>query len=188
MATANAAKSVGFGSQIGTLAAGMQADIVVIATSGAKDFSAPLQASSEDVALVMRGGKALYGDTLLLQAAGGSSSCASLDVCNVDKSVCIDTPAVTLAQVQSVIESTYPLYSCRGATPPDEPTCIPYRDTYPNGTSATDPDGDGVPSTSDDCPGIFNPPRSMDDNVQSDLDRDGYGDACDAKPLDASSH
>jgi hypothetical protein len=188
MATANAAKAMGFGAQIGSLAAGMQADVVVFATSGAKDFSAPIQASSEDVALVLRGGKALYGDTLLLQAAGGSSSCGTFTVCIVEKSACIDTPNVTLAQVQSIIQSTYPLFSCRGQTPPDEPTCIPYRDAYPNGTSATDPDGDGIAGSSDDCPAVFNPPRSMDADKQSDLDGDGFGDACDARPMDPSSH
>jgi hypothetical protein len=182
MATINAAKSMGFGSQIGALVAGMQADLVVIATSGTKDFTAPLQASSEDVALVMRGGKALYGDAALVQAAGGGT-CTALSVCNIDKAACIDTPGVTLAQIQTVISSTYPLFSCRGQTPPDEPTCVPYRDTYPDGTSATDEDGDGVDNSTDDCPTIFNPPRSMDDNVQSDLDGDGVGDACDTTPF-----
>jgi hypothetical protein len=28
----------------------------------------------------------------------------------------------------------------------------------------------------------------MDDNAQSDVDGDGVGDACDAKPLDATAH
>jgi large repetitive protein len=182
MATANAAKAMGFGTQIGTLAPGMLADVVIIATSGTKDWSAPLQASSEDVALVLRGGTAMYGDAQLVQAVSGSA-CSALTVCNVDKAVCLDVPNVTLAQVQTAISGTYPLFSCRGQTPPDEPTCIPYRDTYPNGTSASDPDGDGIDSSMDDCPMVFNPPRPMDNGVQSDLDNDGLGDACDPTPL-----
>ena len=72
--------------------------------------------------------------------------------------------------------------------PTDEPTCTPYRDSYPNGTSATDQDGDGVADASDDCPMVFNPPRSMDDDFQSDVDGDGVGDACDQKPLDPTAH
>ncbi len=188
MATSNAAKAMGFGTQIGALAAGMQADVVVFATSGAKDFTAPLQAGSEDVALVLRGGKVLYGDALLVQAAGGASSCGALSVCNVDKSVCLDAPGITLAQVQTIIGSTYPLFSCRGQTPMNEPSCVPYRDTFPNGTSATDRDGDGVPDSSDDCPSVFDPVRPMDGAKQSDVDGDAVGDACDAKPLDPSSH
>jgi len=65
---------------------------------------------------------------------------------------------------------------------------VPYRDTYPDGTSATDRDGDGVPDTSDDCPDIFNPIRPMDGPKQADVDGDGFGDACDAKPLDPTTH
>ena len=42
-----------------------------------------------------------------------------------------------------------------------------------------DPDGDGVPTGSDDCPDVANPD-------QGDADRDGAGDACDATPYAAS--
>jgi len=186
MATINASRSMGFGTEIGSLAAGMQGDLVVIATTGARDFSAPLAASSEDVALVLRGGKALYGDAPLVQAVGGGfdgGACDALTVCNVAKSVCLDVKDATLAQIQASVQKSYPLFYCRGQTPLDEPTCIPYRDSYPDGTSATDRDGDGIPDSSDDCPSVFNPPRSMDGNKQSDLDNDGLGDACDPKPL-----
>jgi hypothetical protein len=183
MATSTGATEMGFGNQIGSIAVGMVADIVIFATSGAKDFSVPINAASEDVALVLRGGTPLYGDALLVQAAGGPSTCEAMTMCGLSKSVCLDVPGVTLAGIQNVVSTTYPLYFCRGQIPTSEPTCIPYRDTYPNGTSATDQDGDGVPDTMDDCPTIFNPPRSMDDNVQSDLDGDGMGDACDPTPL-----
>lgn len=189
MATSNAAKSVGFGAQIGTLAPGMVADLVVFATSGNKDWSAVVQASNEDVALVLRAGTPLYGDTLLVQAAGGTgSTCETLAVCNVEKTACVDVKGVKLSDLMGAIAKSYPLFSCRGQTPPNEPTCTPYRDTYPNGTSATDPDGDGVADGTDDCPAIFNPPRSMDGDKQSDVDGDGFGDACDAKPLDPGAH
>ena len=165
----------------------MQADLVVLAANGEKDFTTPLNASSEDVALVMRGGAALYGDALLVQAAG-ASNCSAMTVCDVDKVVCLDVPNITLAQIQANAASVYPLESCRGATPPGEPTCVPYRDSYPNGTSSTDRDGDGIPDSSDDCPSIFNPIREMDNGKQSDVDGDGVGDACDAKPLDKTQH
>lgn len=187
MATANSAKAMGFGDQVGTLAPGMAADLVVFATSGDKSWRTPIEASSEDVALVLRGGKVLYGDAQLVQAASGQA-CEALTVCNVAKAACIDTPGVKLADALAAAQSSYPLFVCRGQTPANEPSCVPYRDTYPNGTSATDHDGDGVADATDDCPDVFNPPRSMDGGKQSDVDGDGVGDACDAKPLDPSSH
>jgi hypothetical protein len=189
MATSNAATAMGFGDQIGTIASGMVADLVVFAANGAeKGWRTPIEAASEDVELVMRGGKVLYGDAAVVQALG-TSGCDSMQVCGTNKSVCLDISGVAkLSDIQNAAGSTYPLFFCRGQTPTGEPTCTPYRDSYPNGTSATDRDGDGVPDTSDDCPTIFNPPRSMDSGVQSDVDGDGVGDACDAKPLDASAH
>jgi hypothetical protein len=187
MATSNAAAAMGFGSQIGTLATGMAADLVVFATSGDKGWRTPIEAASEDVALVLRGGKVLYGDALLVQAASGNA-CEAMTVCGTSKAVCVDTPNLTLAAIQSASSSTYPLFFCRGQTPTGEPTCTPYRDSYPDGTSATDQDGDGVADTTDDCPVVFNPPRSMDGGKQSDVDGDGFGDACDARPLDPSGH
>ena len=69
------------------------------------------------------------------------------------------------------------------------PTCTPYRDAYQSGTSATDGDGDGIADATDDCPKVFNPPRTMDaSDKQSDVDGDGVGDVCDAAPLDPTKH
>ncbi len=86
------------------------------------------------------------------------------------------------------MQGIYPLFFCRNQVPTNEPTCTPYRDSYPNGISATDLDGDGVPDTSDDCPNVFNPIRPMDDGGQADVDQDGVGDVCDKQPLDPSMH
>jgi hypothetical protein len=188
MATSNAATAMGFGDQIGTIGTGMVADLVVYAAAtGPKGWRTVIEAADEDVMLVMRGGTVLYGDATLVKATS-SATCGAMDVCGTSKAACIDVPGVTVADVQTVAASTYPLFFCRGQTPKDEPTCVPYRDTYPNGTSATDRDGDGIADTMDDCPSVFNPPRSMDKGVQSDLDGDGVGDACDARPLDPGSH
>jgi hypothetical protein len=104
------------------------------------------------------------------------------------KQVCVDTPGVTFAQVQAAAASIYPLFFCKGTTPMNEPSCVPYRDTYPNGETMADPDGDGLASTMDDCPSVFNPVRPMDGTTQADVDGDGVGDACDASPLDPSAH
>ena len=194
MVTANAAAATGFATQIGTLAAGMLADVTVFDGTTNQEYRAVISASVEDVHLVMRGGTVLYGDASLVSALNTSSTCTALTICGNDRTVCIDTPSVTLAQIQSAATSVYPLFFCRGKVPTTEPTCVPYRETYMDGITATDSDGDGVPDTTDDCPTIFNPPRLMDNDNdaggahQADVDGDGVGDACDAKPLDSTAH
>jgi large repetitive protein len=86
----------------------------------------------------------------------------------------------------------YPLFFCRGQTPTSEPTCVPYRKSYPSGITSSDRDGDGVPDSIDDCPSIFNPPRLLDNDddpegglptAQSDVNGNGVGDVCDPHPL-----
>ncbi len=186
MVTINAAAAAGFDSQIGSLDVGKVADVAVFDASNASDYRAVIAASVEDVHLVLRAGAPLYGDAEIVSAL--AQNCDALDVCGVARSVCWDVPSSTLAAAQSAIQNIYPLFFCRGQTPTNEPTCTPYRDSYPNGTSATDFDGDGIPDAADDCPKVFNPIRPMDNGMQADVDGDGFGDACDASPLDASSH
>ncbi len=186
MVTKNAGIASGFGAQIGTLDVGKVADVAVFDGTNNKSYRAVIAAGTEDVHLVLRGGKVLYGDANLVSAL--STTCTALTVCGIDRSVCVDTPSVTLAQIQAIGTSVYPLFFCKGTAPTSEPSCVPYRDTYPDGTSATDGDGDGVPDATDDCPTVFNPERPMDNSKQSDVDGDGVGDACDAKPLDDTAH
>ncbi|HEX7604444.1 MAG TPA: amidohydrolase family protein [Polyangiaceae bacterium] len=186
MATKGSAKATGFGTQIGELVVGEQADIAVFDGRSGADYAAVIRAGVEDVHVVMRGGKILYGDTAVTSAIG--TGCADLDVCGEKKQVCLDVPSVTLAAIQQVTQPIYPLFFCKEQSPAGEPSCVPYRDTYPDGTSATDHDGDGVADAADDCPDVFNPPRPLDNGKQSDVDGDGAGDACDPKPLDPSVH
>jgi hypothetical protein len=133
----------------------------------------------------------LYGDAAIVSALNTSSTCTALTVCGDSRTVCIDTPSTTLAQIQAAATPIYPLFFCRGTVPTSEPSCVPYRSTYPNGITATDGDGDGVPDTTDDCPTIFNPPRMMDNDnddagvltKQADVNGNGIGDVCDPHPL-----
>ncbi|MEO8878138.1 MAG: amidohydrolase family protein [Polyangiaceae bacterium] len=185
-ATKNGALAIGFDSQIGSLSAGLFADIAIFAPGDNKGYRAVIAAGAEDVLLVLRGGKPMYGEQTIVDAL--ASGCEALTVCGAQKSVCIDTPNVKLADVQAAADGSYPLFFCKTDVPTAEPSCTPYRDGYPNGTSATDGDGDGVDDASDDCPKVFNPPRTLDGSKQSDVDNDGVGDACDSAPTDASAH
>jgi cytosine/adenosine deaminase-related metal-dependent hydrolase len=184
MATKNASVITHFDNQIGELKVGLFADVAVF--SGAtKDYRAVIDAGIEDVRLVMRGGKVLFGDAPIVTAL--AQSCTALDVCGTPRQVCVDVPSVSLADLQASAASVYPLFYCKTDTPKNEPTCVPYRDTFPDGTSATDRDGDGVADTTDLCPDVFDPIRPMDGTTQADVDGDGAGDACDSKPLDPAT-
>ena len=176
---------------VGALEVGAVADISIFDSRVNKGYRAAIAASSEDVVLVMRGGKVLYGDAALVDGtAKDAPDCEALDVCGAPKHVCLkndNTDGVTVARLQELLAAgtLYPLFTCRGQAVEGEPTCQPYRAEYPDGL-ATDRDGDGVVE-GDNCPDIFNPPRPMDAvgggaPVQSDGDGDGVGDACDETP------
>ncbi len=198
MVTLNAAYAVGGKAIFGQLTPGYLADIAIFDGTADKDHRAVLNAGVEDVVLVMRGGKALYGDTALMSdPVIGAAACEDIsssdagigDVCGHAKKVCLssDVPGATLEEVLDAGSKFYPLFFCKNDVPTDEPSCVPYRDTYKDGITADDSDGDGVPDSSDNCPKIFNAVRLMDNAVQADSDGDGVGDACDRCPLDATN-
>jgi hypothetical protein len=91
----------------------------------------------------------------------------------------------TLVSIRAAGEAVYPLFFCKSRVPTAEPSCVPYRDTYKDGITSGDSDGDGVPNATDACPTVFDPVRLLDDGKQADADGDGAGDACDPCPLDA---
>jgi cytosine/adenosine deaminase-related metal-dependent hydrolase len=195
MATINGAFAVGAQHALGMIKRGYLADLVVFDGKTSKDFRAVLDAGVEDVALVVRGGKALYGDdALVADAAFGGATCELLtpDVCGKQKRVCWDariggSAPPTFAQVRAEGEAIYPLFYCKGQTPKDEPSCTPFRASYGSGVGPSDRDGDGVYDAQDNCPTIFNPIRPMDGAKQADADGDGLGDACDPCPLDKTN-
>jgi cytosine/adenosine deaminase-related metal-dependent hydrolase len=198
MATMNAAFAVGAGHALGMLKRGYLADVAVYDGSVNTDHRAVIAAGVEDVALVLLGGKPLYGDDALVgdAALGGGAGCDLIgpDVCGKQKRACIDvriTANPDLAAIRTAGEAIYPLFFCKNKVPDSEPSCVPFRDqsvkgssVYDGVTSATDLDGDGIPNEQDHCPKVFNPVRPMDGGRQADLDNDGIGDACDECPDD----
>ncbi|WP_437734331.1 lamin tail domain-containing protein [Sorangium sp. So ce1335] len=199
MVTGNAAAVTATDDVIGALATGKIADIAIFDGAERADHGAIVAAEPQDVVLVMRGGEVLYGDEAVVSAVRGEAACDALDVCGVSKQVCLqDEIGMTLAELQEAAGEIYPAFFC--GEPEREPLCTPSRTaTAPvsasvNGSTVytgeptdDDRDGDGIANDADNCPGVFNPIRPLDNGGQADFDADGEGDACDACPLDAGS-
>lgn len=191
MATIRPAELTAMDDAIGVLAPGRAADLAVFDGAVQPGYRALLDGEPPGVALVMRAGTALYGDTALIDALRGTSAgCDPLDVCGRSKKVCLLSEiGKDLATLEaSVGAAAYPLFFC--GTTVDEPTCRPQRSVSVSGSTVydglpttDDPDGDGLTSASDNCPAVFNPVRPMDAGTQPDADGDGLGDPCDPCPL-----
>ncbi|MCL2777520.1 MAG: thrombospondin type 3 repeat-containing protein [Polyangiaceae bacterium] len=194
MVTQNAAIAVGGQRVIGMLKEGFAGDVAVFRASGRADYRAIIDASPEDVVLVLRGGTALYGDSSLFGYRGlFAEACEDIDVCGIAKRACVEQDTgSTLADIQAATFDIYPLFFCRGEVPTMEPTCVPSRGETASAPSASvynaitpeDQDGDGVKDIVDNCKTIFNPIRPLDGDAQPDTDGDGIGDACDKCPFE----
>lgn len=183
MATRSAARAIGAGVALGRIRAGYLADIQIVRRGENEPHEAVLRARPSDVALVLRGGVPLYGDSAVVEALAPGEVCETLDVCGTPKAVCLTETGRTLAEL--VAASPYPLFACNA--PPNEPSCVPWRPgEYDGVPSDADEDGDGVANDDDLCPRIFDPVRPLDGGRQADADVDGRGDACDPCPLDAA--
>lgn len=93
MATLGSAESMGAADQIGLLAEGYFADIAVFDGSGARSYRSIFEANVENVMLVTRGGKPLYGDAPLIEALVRPVDlqlCETEDVCGVPKRLCVE--------------------------------------------------------------------------------------------------
>lgn len=187
MATYNGAVALDLDSQLGDLKSGLLADIAVFKQTDTRtDYRAVIDAEPQDVLLVMIDGQVLYGDANVVSA----TNCDSTDVCGTPKKVCTSSAGKSFSAIKGV--AAYPLFVC--GVPENEPSCIPNRsraqDTtaqnttlYTGVSDANDTDGDGIANNVDNCPTVFNPIRPQyAERVQQDLDKDGFGDACDLYP------
>jgi cytosine/adenosine deaminase-related metal-dependent hydrolase len=88
MATANAAALVNLSGQIGSLAPGHAADVMVVKEGDGKHdaYWMLTHASPQDVELVVIGGRALYGDAALMEPFGAANG-ESLQICGAAKTL-----------------------------------------------------------------------------------------------------
>lgn len=201
MATRNAAAAMNMDDVIGVLAVGHAADIAIFDGRIHVDHRAVIDAQAADVALVLRSGRPLFGESaVVLALPSGGAGCDEVDVCGSPRRACVMSEVgTTLAALQATANEgrpAYELFFC--GEPENEPSCRPERNAetasvmgsnrYTGIATSEDPDGDGIPSAEgDNCPRVFNPIRPMDLGMQADTDEDGVGDACDPCPLDADT-
>ncbi len=193
MATSGSAVATATDDAIGAIQPGLVADLAIF--DGAKHayYRAIIDAEPDDVVLVMRGGKLIYGDKNIIDASAGAAMCDDLDVCTRAKKVCLQAEiGKRYADLKALVSASYDTFYC--GTPEAEPSCVPARTTSVDGStvytgvpSATDADGDGIADAADNCPKVFNPIRPMDGGNQPDSDGDGVGDPCDVCPLEANA-
>lgn len=188
MVTQNAAAITATDDVVGTLTSGKVADISIFAARGRTPHRAVLAADPEDVVLVMRGGKSVYGDKNLIDVLN-TSSCDVVDVCGTSKKVCAQGEVgKSYSALRSSAGDIYPAFYCE--EPANEPSCVPTRPDSVNSSTIytgeienNDLDGDGLTNDKDNCPDHFNPVRPVDNGKQADFDEDGTGDMCDPCPL-----
>ena len=190
MATLDTAAALKVDDAIGALSVGLFGDVAVYDRAGASTpYRAIIEATSDGVLLVTRGGEPLYGDTSVIDAIPGTDACEPYPggVCGAEASICVPREiAGSFSELSSQNQFSYDAFFC--GAPDDEPSCVPARVGEFDGIpTAEDRDGDGIGNAEDNCPQMFNPVRPLDNGAQADHDDDGVGDACDPCPLDADT-
>jgi large repetitive protein len=189
MATGWAADALRIDSVLGRLAEGRFGDVTIFAVEDGEDpYRAVVTADVQDIVLVLQSGLPLLGDAdVMADIPMGQALCETVDRCGADATVCVERETgASFATLSAANSSAYGLFFCD--TPPNEPTCVPFRPGEYDGTvTDADLDGDGIANEADNCPTVFNPVRPVDDGVQGDFDADGVGDVCDVCPLDADT-
>ncbi|HEU4408098.1 MAG TPA: amidohydrolase family protein, partial [Polyangiaceae bacterium] len=113
MATSNAAAVLGLANTLGTLQAGMVADLFVVGGDLAAAYDAVVGATPREVRLTMVAGRILYGDDQLAPAAPPdlAPTCEAFDACGRAKFLCVAEPATTdklgqtFAQIKAALET-----------------------------------------------------------------------------------
>jgi len=97
MVTSNAADLLALADRIGSLTAGMAADVTVIGGDPAQPYASVLAATPRRVRMVFVGGHMLYGDSQLEPIAPASPGCEAIDICGRSKIVCLAADGGTVS-------------------------------------------------------------------------------------------
>jgi 5-methylthioadenosine/S-adenosylhomocysteine deaminase len=113
MATTHPAKALGLSGVIGSIAAGLKADLMVIDGDPSAPYDAVLAATPKEVRLVLVGGVPLYGDGVLKATGPTSPGCEDVGVCGRCKFMCVAAASTaatdkfdqTYADIEAAISS-----------------------------------------------------------------------------------
>nr|WP_246377007.1 MULTISPECIES: amidohydrolase family protein [Gluconacetobacter] len=121
MVTLNAARVAGAEKEIGSIAVGKLADLVLFADPAHRGVHAVVRARPQDEMLVLRGGTVLLGRGDLVDRL--RPSCEAIDVPGVSLKLCPEPGRVSAAELEAYAarHALYPL--AFDGTPPDEPPC-----------------------------------------------------------------
>jgi 5-methylthioadenosine/S-adenosylhomocysteine deaminase len=92
MVTENAAAVLGLSDTIGRVEVGLVADLAVYRSQDGNPYQSITQATPADVRLVMIGGELVYGDPEIFDLRPAVDACEPLEVCGVEKLLCISRP------------------------------------------------------------------------------------------------
>jgi 5-methylthioadenosine/S-adenosylhomocysteine deaminase len=113
MITVNPARALALESKVGTLAAGLKADLTVLTAHDPDPSQSVLKTHLQDVEMVWVGGEVLYGTATVLETLK-PGLCEPLMVYGANKRICVlDTTDTveksdqTLADIQSALQANY---------------------------------------------------------------------------------
>ncbi len=184
MATINSARAFNVDGKIGSLDINRLADFSIFDTRDVSDYQAVFEADQSGITLVFREGKALYGDTYLIdELRSDTINSETIVIGDTTKRIyTIDEIGKTIAVLEGEAAAS-PLPLIYNASTLNT-KIVPYRTgEYSGEISTSDNDGDGIENDVDNAPNIFNPIRPLDNGVQADSDGDGIGDVADPEPL-----
>ena len=102
MATSNAAELTGLSGQLGSLAAGHAADLMVVRKIGQDAYWNLTHATPQDLQLVLIGGVPMYGDTSIFEQLSGSPG-ERLEICGTPKAVVVSSKS--LAETEKTLDN-----------------------------------------------------------------------------------
>lgn len=109
MATIDAARALALDGVLGSIEVGKRADLAVLSGYGPKPYDAVLFAHPADIRLVLVDGRALYGDSQLVDTGPSLPGCETVSICGTSKFLCVaETSALnklnqTFAQINQIL-------------------------------------------------------------------------------------